>query len=325
MLMVGFAGTVLEAGSPFAAAVESGRVVNTVHFARNVASPGQLAALDASLQALSPVPMLIATDQEGGQVARLRPAQGFPAAVSAAELAALNNLDITRQRGATTARALAAAGINLNLAPVVDLNANPSNPVIGAIGRSFSASPGVVTDQALAFIAGHHDNGVLCTLKHFPGHGSSTADSHLGFVDVTETWSEVELEPFRRIIAAGQADAIMTAHIFNANLDPDLPATLSHATIEGVLRGDLGYDGVVITDDMQMGAISQYYGFEAALELAINAGADIIAIANMLAYDASAAPSAFTAILNAVNAGRIPTARIDQSYQRILKLKAKLA
>src|SRR5690606_10098573 len=167
------------------------------------------------------------------------------------------------------AATLAEAGINLNLAPVVDVNVNPDNPVIGQLERSFSGDPDVVTEQAKAFIEAHHEHGVLCTLKHFPGHGSSEADSHLGFVDVTNLWSRQELEPFRNLIDAGLADAIMTAHIFNANWDSEHPATLSRAVITGILREELGYDGVVITDDMQMGAIRDFYGFEAAVVMSV--------------------------------------------------------
>lgn len=222
------------------------------------------------------------------------------------------------------AQVLASVGVNLNLAPVVDLNVNPDNPVIGALGRSFSADPAVVTRQALAFIDAMHADGILCTLKHFPGHGSSTADSHLGFVDVTNTWSPTELEPFRNIINAGKSDAIMTAHIFNARLDPDYPATLSHATITGILRNQLGYDGVVLTDDMQMGAIANYYGFEQAIELAINAGADIISIASTTISGGDAGGRAFAAIADAVAAGRIPAARIDESSARIQRLKQRI-
>jgi beta-N-acetylhexosaminidase len=269
--------------------------------------------------------MLISVDQEGGQVARLRPDKGFPETVSPLFLGNRNDLDLTYRYASGMAEAMAAAGINLNLAPVVDVNVNPSNPAIGLHERSFSADPEVVAQQALTFIQAHHDSGVLCTLKHFAGHGSSTADSHLGFVDVTTTWTESELIPFQRVIEAGQADAIMTAHIFNANIDPTYPGTLSEATINGLLRTQLGYDGVVITDDMQMGAISQYFGFDRAIELAIFAGSDIISVANTLSYDPNAAQRTFDAVMAAVARGSVTEDRIDQSYRRILLLKTRLA
>jgi beta-N-acetylhexosaminidase len=333
MLLVGFRGLQIDATTPFGAAIAAGRVGNTVLFdvdlagapIRNVESTSQVAALDASLQALAPTLMLISVDEEGGNVARLGPDHGFPATVSAESLGDQNDLDRTRSAASAIATALVAAGINLNLAPVVDLNVNPANPIIGSLGRSFSADPEVVTRNALAFIEAQHAAGVLCTLKHFPGHGSSTADSHLGFVDVTDTWSETELVPYRRIVAAGMADVVMTAHVFNRNLDPDYPATLSRRVITSLLRKQIGYDGVVITDDMQMGAIADNYGFTEALELAVNAGADIIAIANNgPAYDPDVHAKAFDAIHAAVMAGRIDEAGIDSAYERIRSLKKRL-
>ncbi|HLF70959.1 MAG TPA: beta-N-acetylhexosaminidase [Dehalococcoidia bacterium] len=324
MIAVGFNGTTVGPESPIYGDIVSGRLGHVVLFERNVTSPAQLQALDASLQALSSGKMLIGTDQEGGYVARLRPANGFPETPTARALGQRDDVDYTKRQASAMAATLKAAGVNLNLAPVVDLDVNPNNPAIGAFGRSFSADPAVVVRQAGAFIDAHHEAGLLTTLKHFPGHGSSTADSHKGFVDVTNTWSEVELEPFRQLIAAGKADAVMTAHIFNARLDPEHPATLSQKTITGVLRQQLGYDGVVITDDLQMAAIREYYGFEASVELAVQAGADIIAIANSLIYEPYGHTRAFDTIYGAVAAGRISAARIDESYRRIYRLKARL-
>jgi beta-N-acetylhexosaminidase len=208
---------------------------------------------------------------------------------------------------------------------VVDVNVNPYFPAIGVHGRSFSADPDIVTAHALQVIEAHHELKRLTTLKHFPGHGSSTEDSHLGITDVTNTWSEMELEPFANIIAAGKADVVMTAHIFNANLDPVYPATLSHATITGILREQLGWDGVVITDDMGMGAITQYYGFEEAVRLSIEAGADILAYAlQKPAFDPTIPARAMAEIKRLVEDGAISEARIDESYQRIMRLKARL-
>ncbi len=337
MLMVGFRGQTLAATEPLTKRLQNGLAGSIVLFdydvpsegsyGRNIGNPDQLAALDEQLQSLAPHRLLISTDQEGGPyVNRLSPKRGFPATLSAQALGDRNDPEFTRQQASTMARTMAKAGINLNLAPVVDLNVNPSNPIIGDIERSFSADPSIVTRNALAFIQGHHDAGVLTTLKHFPGHGSSKADSHLGFVDVTGLWSRKELEPFRNIIQAGMADVIMTAHIFNSEWDKDVPATLSKNVITGILRGELGYDGVVVTDDMQMGAIRQYYGFDAAIEMAINAGADMIALSNNGdVYNPNLAEDGFMAIRKAVNAGRIPEARVNESYERIKNLKGRLS
>ncbi|MGB2695156.1 MAG: glycoside hydrolase family 3 N-terminal domain-containing protein [Dehalococcoidia bacterium] len=334
MVMVGFRGLTVRPDDPVAADL-SHHLGSTVLFdtdvptgsaIRNVQSPDQLANLTAELQALSsPPPVLVAVDQEGGNVARLGPTHGFPATLSEGELGRRDDLNLTCENAQTIASTLRTAGINLNLAPVVDLNVNPSNPIIGALDRSFSADPNVVTRHALEEIRTHHDAGILATLKHFPGHGSSTGDSHLGFVDVTNTWSHIELEPFANIIAASQADVVMTAHIFNANLDPDFPATLSFATIDGVLRGELGFQGVVISDDMQMRAISDRYGFEDAIRLAVLAGVDIIAIANNSVYEEGVATRAMQVIRAAIDSGAISAERIEASYNRITMLKARIA
>jgi beta-N-acetylhexosaminidase len=336
MVLAGFRDTKLKPKNPIVADLEDrflGGVVlfdydvATGKYHRNIKSPEQLAELDAALQEATPVPpLLISIDQEGGRINRLKPAYGFPPSYSQQYLGTLNDLDFTYQAAETTAQTLKDAGINLNLAPVVDLNINPDNPIIGHYERSFSADPDIVTAHSLQVIRAHHEDGILTTLKHFPGHGSSTGDSHLGFVDVTDTWAPVELEPFQNIIAPGQADVVMTAHIFNAHLDPTYPATLSYPTITGLLREELGWDGVVITDDMGMGAITQSYGFEAAVELAVKAGADILAYANNSAvFDPTIPARACAVIKGLVEGGAIPESRIDQSYRRIMRLKARLA
>ena len=165
----------------------------------------------------------------------------------------------------------------------------------------------------------------MCTLKHFPGHGSSLGDTHDGFVDVTATWSDVELKPFADLIDAGLADAIMTAHIFNARLDDALPATLSHKIITGVLREQLGYDGVIISDDMQMGAIANHYAFDEAVQVAVLAGVDMIALANNIRFAQNVAERAHSAIRRMVEEGKISEARIDTSYRRIMALKQRIA
>lgn len=291
---------------------------------RNVASPAQLKQLTLDLQAAASVPLLVSIDQEGGMVNRLKEKYGFPASVSQQFLGQQDDLALTHQYATATARALASAGVNLNLAPVVDLNINPDSPAIGHYERSFGADPALVTRHALEVIGAHHEQGVLCTLKHFPGHGSASTDSHLDIVDVTQTWQESELEPYRAIIAAGEADAILTAHVFSP-LDPENPATLSAATINGVLRGQLGYDGVVITDDMGMGAIVKHYGLAAAIEKAINAGVDMIALGNNgYLYIDGIVEQVVNAIGQMVAEGKISRQRIEQSYLRIQKLKQRI-
>lgn len=332
MIMVGFRGASLDDAAPIVRDLRAGRVgsvvlfdydVPTKTYSRNVQSPQQLKALCATLQARAPTPLLIAIDQEGGKVARLKERYEFPPSVSQQYLGTLNDLNITREHARETARMLADAGINLNLAPVVDLNTNPDNPIIGKIERSFSADADVVTAHARAVIQAHHEFGVRTTLKHFPGHGSSRDDSHLGFVDVTPTWTRAELTPYARLIATGECDAVMTAHVFNAQLDPVYPATLSKPILTGILREQLRFDGVIISDDLQMKAIADHYGLETAIERALDAGVDILAFANNSVYDENIATRVVTIIEGLVQEGKLTRARIEQSYQRIMRLKMR--
>jgi beta-N-acetylhexosaminidase len=339
MLLVGFRGaTPAEAASTIAEIGDLGlggvllfsRDVPSGSDIRNVVSPDQLRTLVGALRAAAPgspagQPLLVTIDQEGGQVARLAPARGFPATRSAAELGAIGDPVVTRTAGLGIGQTLAAAGITVDLAPVVDVNVNPDNPIIGAVDRSFSADPAQVTVQAGAFIEGLHDATVLSTLKHFPGHGSSTGDTHLGVVDVTATWSAAELAPFADLIGSGLADSVLTAHVFNATLDPDYPATLSHATITGLLREQLGWDGLVLSDDMQMGAIRDAFGYRDAVRLAINAGVDVLTIANQLVFEEGIVPRTIDLIEGLVTDGSITPERIDQSWRRIVAFKAGMA
>jgi beta-N-acetylhexosaminidase len=339
MLLVGFRGTSADTASQALNDIRARSLGGVVLFStdqptgdpvRNIVSPQQLATLTAALQAAAAeseagLPLIVAVDEEGGMVARLDPAHGFPDTESAAALGERDDADYTRAAGRRIATTLRDAGINLNLAPVVDLDVNPDNPIIGALGRSFGADPGLVVRQARAFVRGHRQVGVLTTLKHFPGHGSSTADSHLGVVDVTDTWTAVELQPYRQLIPAGLADSILTAHVFNAQLDPDNPATLSKATIDGLLRGELGYEGVVISDDMQMGAIRQAYGYADAVRLSLLAGVDMLTIANQQVFEGRIVERTIEIVLGLVADGRLDEERIDESWRRINALKARLA
>jgi beta-N-acetylhexosaminidase len=332
MLLVGFRGLTVDEAAEIAADIRDRNLGGILLFdtdqpthsaVRNVESPAQLTALVTGLQALAGTPLLVAIDEEGGLVARLDQRHGFPPTISEADLGARNDVAFTTEAGRQIAQTLASVGVNLNLAPVVDLNVNPTNPIIGSLGRSFSADPAVVTAQAEAFISGHRAIGVHTILKHFPGHGSSTGDTHLGVVDVTATWSRKELEPFANVVRDGQADAILTAHVFNATLDPDNPATLSQPTITGILREQIGWGGVVISDDMQMGAIRQAYGYSDAVRLAILAGVDILTIAQQQVFEAGIVATTIDLIEGMVGDGSLTEARIDRSYARIQALKQR--
>ena len=330
MLLVGFRGLTVEEAGEIVSDIGDRNLGGILLFdtdqptqsaVRNVESPAQLTALIGGLQARARTPLLVAIDEEGGLVARLDERHGFPPTIAAADLGARGDVAFTRQAGQQIAETLDSVGVNLNLAPVVDLNVNPTNPIIGSLGRSFSADPAVVTAQAEAFIEGHRAVGVRTTLKHFPGHGSSTGDTHLGVVDVTDTWSPIELEPFANIVRDGLADAVLTAHVFNATLDPEHPATLSQPTITGILRHQVGWDGVVISDDMQMGAIRDAYGYADAVRLAILAGVDVLTIAQQQVYEPGIVETTIDLIEGFVRDGTLSEARIDESYARIQALK----
>lgn len=334
MLLVGFRGTTLTSDNHIVRDLENYNLGGVIIYEkdgptqsrpRNIESREQLQQLVADLKTHSEEKLIVAIDQEGGVVDRLKTSYGFPASVTAQYLGELNNEDSTRYWASLMASTLKDLGINLNFAPVVDLNVNPESPAIGALGRSFSANPDTVVFHAGIFIGEHQKLNILNCCKHFPGHGSATADSHLGLTDVTNTWNEIELEPYRQLISSGKCKMIMSAHVFNQNLDADYPATLSKKILAGILREELAYAGVIVSDAMEMGAITDNFGQEDAIEKAINAGCDILVFSNNItSYNAEIVPEAVAIIKKLVNEGKITKERIRQSYDRIHRLKDDL-
>jgi beta-N-acetylhexosaminidase len=289
-------------------------------------SKSELKKLIATMKSAAPIPLLVSIDEEGGIVHRLKEKYGFVSMPSAADLGRLNKADTTLFYNRRLAAQLNDLGINFNYAPTLDLAINPMNSVLVKRGRCFSRKEEIVSKHALLCIQAHHENNVKTILKHFPGHGSSTADSHLGIVDVTNTWNFEELIPYNTVLQSGTCDAIMTAHIINKNWDESaLPATLSHKVITGMLRGMLQFKGVVFSDDMQMNAISQNYGFEKGIEMAINAGVDIVMFGNNVSKDVKSvtATEVHQIIKKLVKDGTISQNRINESYVRITRLKQK--
>lgn len=332
MIMVGFRGLEISEDSVIAKDIKAGKVGGVILFnrdvalgttVRNITSPEQVKKLNASLQSFAKIPLFVAVDQEGGKVVRLRADAGFPATVSQQYLGTLNIEDSTRFYAHRMASIMQEVGFNVNFAPSVDVNVNPASPVIGAIGRSLSGDTSIVTRHAGYIIDELSKNKIISVLKHFPGHGSAGADSHLGFVDVSQTWQSYELAPYRALIQSGKVEMIMTAHIFNSQWDAQYPATLSRYVITEMLRNQLGFKGVVISDDMNMKAISEYYSFEKAIEMAVNAGVDILLIANNINYDQQAASKTLNVLKQLVQEGKISPERIEESYKRIMALKKK--
>jgi beta-N-acetylhexosaminidase len=327
LLLVGFRGTEADAEADLRRLLCEVRVGGVLLFGRNVVEAAQVARLTERARTIArdcgAPSLLIAVDAEGGRVMRLRPDAGYAPTLSASDLGASNDLALAELEGISIGRMLRDAGINWNLAPVVDVGYNPANPVIVAYGRSFGADPRHVTALASAWIRGMRAAGILTALKHFPGHGSSFADSHHGFVDVTATANPtVELQPYRALIGDRLADSIMTAHVFNRRLDRRYPATLSRRTIAGLLRGDLGFGGLVVSDDLRMGAIEGRYGIDKAAVLTLEAGVDVVLIADDRLPDGrSAAEAALSAVRHAVGAGRLPVDRVIEALARVRALK----
>lgn len=329
MIMIGIdERTTLSSGDPLVAELQRGRVGGVVLFEKNLAKKStaeNLTRLITALKAASTLPLWVSIDEEGGKVHRLKAQYGFFSVPSASRLGRLNNIDTTLHHHRKLAALLAGLGINLNYAPSVDMAVNPANTVIVRADRSFGRSAATVAKHAALCIRAHHENGVRTVLKHFPGHGSSNADSHLGLVDVTKTWQEQELLPYDTLIKAGLCDAVMMAHVVDRRWGSDTPATLSKGVATGLLRQKLGFRGVIFSDDMQMDAISDYYGFENAIQYAVNAGVDVLMFANTLpsAYKRVTPAQVHTVIKKLVQNGRIPRKRIDESYARIMELKQR--
>ena len=331
MLMFSFDGTELTADDPFLDLVRKGHVGGVTLFNRkpdgsdmNVASPAQLKRLTRTLTEAAPGPFLIAVDQEGGRVRRLWPGKGFFDLPSAREMS-LGSPAQTRETAEKLGRELRKLGIHVDFAPVVDVNVNPDCPIIGALGRSFGTDERTVSAHAQAFGAGLTAQGVIPALKHFPGHGSSRTDSHLGTTDITHTWQKRELFPYVDAIASGWPGMIMSASLFHARLDPALPGSLSSRVTTDLLRGLLGFDGVIVTDSLLMGAVTDHYTIEQTVELAVNAGADILLFVSSDVYGPELAERTFKALRALVDSGRISHERIRVSWRRITAMYRRYA
>ncbi len=333
MIMVGFRGMNADSGSFIVRDITESKIGGVILFSkdcalnsteRNVLNYKQVKRLTDSLQSHASIPLLVAADQEGGLICRFAPDRGFPITSSAGELGNSGDLKASYRTGKTIGETLRSVGVNVDFAPVVDVNRNAANPVISALQRSFSDDSRIVAEFAEAFIDGLHSENIISCLKHFPGHGSSAADSHKGFTDVTGSWSRDEIIPFSTLINIKKADMIMTAHIFNSALDAKYPATLSKNVITGLLRDELGFKGVIVTDDMQMQAVSGEYGFEEGVLKAVEAGADILLFGNNLIYEPGLGTKAVSILKELVHDGKISEKRIRQSYNRIMHLKERL-
>lgn len=330
MLLVGFRGIAVDSTDHIWRDLTHFRVGSVILFdydaatgrrGRNITSRQQVQSLCRQLRRIRP-DLLIGIDQEGGRVSRLHRRYGFPQVASPKASAAAGD-DSVRACAALTAQMLREAGINLNFAPVADVDINPQCPVIGALERSFSTDPNKVTAMCRIWIEEQGRQGIASCMKHFPGHGSATGDTHKGLVDVSKTWQRNELDPYKVLFRDVQM--VMTAHVVNRRLDPEgLPASLS-PRITSLLRDSLHFQGVIVTDDLAMGAIVDHYSFERAVEMAVMAGADLLCLSNNGSrYDTEQVPRAVRTIKKMIADGTIDAARIHESAERIRALKASL-
>jgi beta-N-acetylhexosaminidase len=316
LFMIGFMGTTVT--PELSAFIKDYKPGGVILFSRNLESVEQIVQLTNDLQQCSPKsPLLISIDQEGGRVSRLP--QGFTIFPPCELIGRCNSSELAYAAAATIAKELKAVGINMNMAPVLDVNSNPDNPVIG--DRAFSSSAHAVGEMGLITAAGLQDQDVVACGKHFPGHGDTNADSHkeLPVVEASrERLEAIEFPPFRRA-AAAEIATMMTAHVLYKALDEALPATLSPAIISGLLREQMGYDGVVLTDDLEMHAIVDHYGPGDAAVRALLAGCDVL----LICKERDREIAAFEAVEKAVASGTVTTARLDQSVARIQRVKQR--
>jgi len=319
LFMVGF--DALEANNQIIRMIREQKIGGVILFRRNVQTPQQISTLCRQLQEInaevSDEPLLIALDQEGGMVQRIE--QGMTPMPSAMAFQATGSADDCEQLNRVNGDEIRQLGINMFLAPVLDVNNNRLNPVIGV--RAFGEDPDTVIKYGMAAINGIRSAGVIATAKHFPGHGDTSTDTHYDIASVPhgrERLTAVELAPFKAAIAGG-VDALMTAHVMFPAIEPDasLPATLSKAVLTDLLRGEMGFQGVVISDCLEMAAISQGVGIAKGAVASVQAGADIVLISHRVERQLAA----IEAVLHAVERGDIPMARIDEAVERVHRLK----
>lgn len=328
MLMMGFQGGNANGASAkrLASQIKKGQVGSVVFLGYNFKSKSSVKKLTSLFKsAAGNNKLFIALDMEGGSVQRLGRKLGYPSIPSARSVAKKQS----PAQAKSTYRKLASisknAGFNMNLGPVVDLLSNPRNPVIAKWNRAYSPDPKKVTAFARSFVKAHNEVGIITVLKHFPGHGSSISDSHDGFVNISNTWKNKELDPFNQLIKSGHAPAIMPGHLIHKRIASDgVPVSISKPAISGLLRNKLGYNGLVISDDLQMGAIAKNYSYKNTIIRAVNAGVDILMISNSRKPDPNLPAKTIALISKAIDEGKIAPGKIESAYKRIMRAKATI-
>lgn len=331
MIVVGFTGDSVGDKGVKAARDEiaEGLLGGVMYLKTNVSSLESVRAMNEAFRAASPELLPFLTlDQEGGAVERLTEAVGFAELPNAATIASRNSPDEAEAIYADLARRIAKLGFTVNFGPVADLNVNPDNLIIAKYGRAFGKTAKAVAAYDRAFVRAHHASGLVTSLKHFPGHGSSTADSHEGFVDISKSWTAEELEPYRALFAEGYEDFVMVGHLFHSDYagtgTVKLPASLSPEWITGVLRNELGFKGVVISDDLEMGAIREHFGLRETVTRAVRAGMDVLLFSNTADNRASLASEIRAILVAEAEADPAFRGRIEESYARVVAMKARI-
>ncbi|MBO6796340.1 glycoside hydrolase family 3 N-terminal domain-containing protein [Maricaulis sp.] len=326
MLLLGFIGSGPDTtGAQQVAEHLSNRRVGGVLFLRHNVRSREGAEGSAALFREADPAAWMAIDQEGGLVQRLSRDLGYTSIPRASQVVEEYGLEGAEGLYAIGARELKAAGFNMNLAPVADVHED-GNAVIGRHGRAYGTDGEAISAYASRFIDAFNSEDVACVIKHFPGHGRSRGDSHDGFVDITATWSESELDPFARLIDSGHAKFVMGGHLTHQELDPTgVPVTFSRPVLTGILRERLGYKGVIMTDDLDMGAIRSHYDQRSAVIQSIQAGNDVIMMSNSAAPNMDLPQQFVSWVMQAIEAGDVLEDEIVQSYQRIMAAKARFS
>jgi beta-N-acetylhexosaminidase len=329
LLVVGFRGQSVQSGDWIVRAINDQQIGGVILFdtdqltakPRNITSRAQVTNLIKDLRAAARSPLIVSLDQEGGKISRLNPGNGFPASQSEAEVGAVNQKPHTVAWAKGLVDSMKSIGVTMNYAPVVDLNVNPNNPAIGQLGRSFSADADVVVANASQEIQVHRSARIKTSIKHFPGFGSATGNTDFDVVDVSNTWHRSELEPFQRLITSGDADSVLVAHLLNRQLDPNSPMSLSHSVVTDLLRGQLGWKGPVVSDDMQAAGITARFGVEEAFTLAVQAGVDLLVYANQQVFDPEIVDRILDTAVQRVKSGALTVAQIDAAVAQVDKLR----
>ena len=334
LIIAGFRGKTVNQKSPIVRYIKNFNIAGVILYdidleiggekltpgTRNIESPSQIQKLITQLQKNSRHELLISIDQEGGDSSRLKSIYGFQEDTSWGHIGKLDSAMLTKQFSESMAETLCHSGVNLNFAPVLDLDYGQGT-VISDQERAFSSDPDKVIEHAKIFIDAHRKKNIITCGKHFPGLGSASGDTHEGLTNITESWTVKDMIPFDKLIQSKNLDSIMVSHAFDKKLDPNYPASLSKKIIQGMLKEDLGFQGVVICDDPSMRAISDHYSMEKTFELMLNGGVDLFCLGNNLIYDPDYITKSISVICKLINSGKITKDRINKSIDKINSLK----